>query len=772
MTKLRFFIYLIWALICLAIIVALLNGYAVYYQKNHLPAVDTLRDIQLQVPLRIYSKEGELLGEFGEMRRQPLTLDQIPAPLIAAVLSTEDQRFFEHSGIDPMGLMRAVFELLITGTKSQGGSTITMQVARNFYLTREKTFMRKLNEILLAIKIDRELSKEKVLELYLNKIYLGKRAYGVAAAAQVYYGKTVDQLTLSEMAMIAGLPKAPSANNPVSNPVAAKNRRDHVLARMFSLGYIDKAAYEKAVATPETAKYHLQPIKVRAPYVAEMVRQIMLKGFGDDIYTKGYHVYTTVDAQQQAAANKALTNGLLAYDQRHGYRGPEDKLGKFHPDKISLWAQKLAEMPAINRLKPAVVMEKNEREASVLLADKTIIKISAEQMTWARAKPINVGDVIRVQRLENDIWRLAQIPKVEGALVSLDPNNGAIRAMVGGFDHRKSLYNRAIQAQRQPGSVFKPFIYAAALSKGYTLASIIEDSPLSIWDEGSQKLWEPKNDKDIYRGPVRLLVGLTSSLNTVSIRLLQSIGVPYAIEYISHFGFDPAKLPKGLTLALGTPSLTPLEVTSGFTVFANGGYKVPPFLIERIVDNQGQVLYQAKPKIACTECISDGTSPSVDKADQYAPRVISNEIAFLMTEGMKNVLRHGTGIKARVLERNDLAGKTGTTNDQNDAWFTGFNNDIVTTVWIGFDQPASLREYGGTAALPVWIEYMRLVLTDKPERPLPQPPGIITVTIDASGKPANSGEEGTFEEYFQASNPPSNVESKESTDLALGEPVF
>lgn len=755
MPKRRFFTGFLRTLISLFVTLAILVGLGLYYLENQVPPVAALKDIQLQVPLRIYTKEGELLGEFGEMRRLPLTLDQIPPTMIAAVLATEDQRFFDHPGIDPMGLMRAAIEVLTTGVKTQGGSTITMQVARNFYLTREKTYMRKVNEILLAIKIDRELSKEKILELYLNKIYLGKRAYGVAAAAQVYYGKTLDQLTLPEIAMIAGLPKAPSALNPIANPEASKTRRDHVLERMRDLGYIDTSAYEQAIATPETAKYHYQPIQVKAPYVAEMVRNLMIAGFGDDAYIKGYHVYTTIDGKLQEAGNLALINGVLAYDQRHGYRGPEAHWGKFTPDHAQEWKHKLSQMPTVGRLKPIAITSISGSEATGLLGNGKIISIPAAQMSWAR-RSIKVGDVVRVQHLPDNTWKLAQIPKVEAALVAIDPQNGAIRTLVGGFDYDRSNFNRVIQAQRQPGSGFKPFIYAAALSKGFTLASIVNDSPISFWDAGSQSYWSPQNANRKYRGPIRLLVALTFSINVVSVRLLQAMGVSYAIEYISHFGFDPKRLPKNFTLALGTPELTPLEVATGYTVFANGGYKVNPYIIDRVVDGQGKLVYQAKPKIACEECIADGSSPPKEKADLYAPRAISSEIAFLMVEGLKNVVRHGTATRALALNREDISGKTGTTNDQVDAWFNGFNSDIVASAWLGFDQPSSLHEYGAQGALPIWMNFMQVALEGKPEHSMPQPPGIISVSVNLStGREADPNSESSFEEFFQASNPPS-----------------
>lgn len=736
-------------------------GYA--YLVSQLPDVDALKDIQLQVPLRIYSSDGQLMSEFGEMRRTPLTIDQIPKPLIAAVLATEDQRFFEHSGIDFWGLLRAGVELALTGTKSQGGSTITMQVARNFYLSREKTFTRKINEILLAMKIDSQLSKEKILELYLNKIYLGKRAYGVASAAQVYFGKSVNELTLAEMAMIAGLPKAPSTLNPVANPTAAKKRRDHVLERMYSLGYIKEKTYQAAVASPLVVNYHPEPGTTKAPYVAEMVRNLMVTSFGADAYTNGYKVFTTINSQYQAAANTALRDGLLAYDQRHGYRGPEKNLGAFRQNKLEAWQDELNQTSSINGLRPALVTRVAAKSAEALLADGKLITIPWEGMSWARRytdkgwKPVpktasdivSSGDLIRVIMSEKG-WRLAQIPEVEGAIVAMDPQSGAINALVGGFDYQRSNYNRVTQAQRQPGSNFKPFIYASALEKGFTLASLVNDAPLVFMNPVTHELWRPQNEDKKFHGPTRVREGLARSVNLVSIRLLEAVGLSYAMDYLSHFGFDTKKLPRNLTLALGSGSVTPLELVTGYCVFANGGYRVSPYVIDHIEDAQGKVIYQAQPKVACTECVENGTPPPANSS-KYAPQAISPEIAFLMTSAMQDVIRHGTGYAAMSLGRHDLAGKTGTTNDQVDAWFTGFNSDIVATVWLGYDQPDSLYEYGSKAALPMWIQFMKTVLAGKPEHTMAQPSGIVTANIDPeTGLVSANG----ITEYFKQDNLP------------------
>jgi penicillin-binding protein 1A len=778
-------------LISLFILIAIVGAVVWIHLESQLPDVEALKDVQLQEPLRIYSKEGDLIGEFGEMRRQPLTLDQIPKPLIAAVLATEDQRYFEHGGIDPLGLLRAAIDLALTGKISQGASTITMQVARNFYLSREKTFMRKINEILLAMKIDRELTKEKILELYLNVIYLGKRAYGVGAASQVYYGKPLEELTIAEMAMIAGLPKAPSMLNPIANPERAKSRRNHVLERMYSMKYISAEVYNQALATPLTAKYHGQPIKVQAPYVAEMARHLMVKGFTEEAYSKGYHVYTTIETKLQDAANTAANDALLAYDQRHGYRGPEAHLGKFDRNKIAAWQHKLAtEMHTVGGLVPAAIIALAPSQATALLSDGTMVSIQSAQLAWGRAK-IRVGDVVRLQQINvaapetpapapktdpktgtavrtpasitpippaRTLWKLSQVPRAQAALVALNPQDGSIKALVGGFDYRVSSFNRVLQAQRQPGSNFKPFIYAAALSKGYTLASLINDAPIAIYDPGSRTIWRPQNNSRTFRGPTRILVGLTFSINTISVRLLQAIGVPYGIEYLHHFGFDEARMPKNFTLALGTPEITPLELATGYAVFANGGYQVSPYVVDRVLDAQGKTIYQAKPKEACEECIANGSSPPNVPGKIYAPQAISSEIAFLMTAGLKNVVAHGTGIGAAALKRADLAGKTGTTNDQMDAWFSGYNSDLVATAWVGFDKNTSLREYGARAALPMWVDFMRVALAGRPEHTMPEPPGIVTAVIDpATGLLAESGQENGYAEFFEASTVPTET---------------
>lgn len=717
------------------------------YLDRQLPDVDELRSVQLPIPMRIYTQDGQPIAEFGELHRNLVRLNDVPTLMVDAFLATEDQRFLEHHGVDIHGLLRAAAELLLTGTKAQGGSTITMQVARNFYLSREKTFLRKFTEILLSLKIEREFTKDQILELYLNKIFLGNRAYGIAAAAQVYFDKTLSQLTLPEMATIAGLPKAPSAINPLANPVAAKQRRDHVLFRMFELGYISKVAYQEAVSAPMETRIETDTGDiVKAPYVAEMVRDMMYKSFGDSIYKKGYNVYTTLDTSQQIAANSALHNALIAYDRRHGYRGPERPNSSTDAQQINRTLSFLHRLPAVYNLQPAMITALNDQGVQALLANHQSIQIPWSGLAWTVPKlnitslnpppealknKVHIGDIIRVQKT-NQGWQLAQVPKIQGALVSLSPKNGAIMALVGGFDYRLSKFNRVTQAQRQPGSGFKPFIYAAALAKGYTLANVFNDAPLVFDIPGRDEPWRPQNDNHIFSGPTRLRVALAKSINLISVRLLQAIDVSYALTYAKRFGFNAKKLPRNLSLALGTGEVTPMELARAYAVFANGGYLVTPYLIDHITDNEGKVIYQAEPKMACEDCIvNERWVPVMDEhGHPYAPQIIPTDIAFLTTSALQDVIRYGTGSQAKVLGRRDLAGKTGTTSDYVDTWFTGFNQDLVATVWVGFDQPSSVLEYGAKAALPMWINFMRTALRGKPEHALPQPPDIVTASID------------------------------------------
>lgn len=793
----------LWTLLSLILSAFFALGCIILYFEMQLPDVNSLKELQMQIPLQIYTEDGYLIQQYGPERREPISINEVPKLLINAVLATEDQRYFEHPGVDLYGLGRAGMELLTTGTKSQGGSTITMQVARNFFLTPEKTYSRKIKEILLAVKIDSTFSKEKILELYLNKIYFGNRAYGVAAAAHLYYGKQLNQLTLAEMAMLAGLPKAPSALNPLVNPIAAKERRNHVLERMYERGFIDKNAYYQAITAPIAASYHGQTTAVDAPYVAEMVRDAMVEHYGEKAYTKGYKVFTTISSKTQAYANQALRNGLIAYDQRHGYRGPSENWGvPRNVNVIAKWTVQLEDMPVINNLIPGVVLKVDERSVVVLIKGNRRIQINWPGLKWARREidgqplgptpfiaedVLKEGDVIRVLQLPDSSWELVQIPEVEGALVSLNPNNGAIKGLVGGFDFYSSSYNRVIQANRQPGSNFKPFIYSAALSKGYTLATVINDAPIVISIPGQDALWRPQNTDRKFHGPTRLHVGLVKSINLVSIRILQNIGAGFAVNFATRFGFTQKQLPRDLSLALGTALVTPLQMATGYAVFANGGYKVKPYLIEKVYDNNtGEIVYQAKPKLACEACIAtDANMQTNTPADQIAPQVINPQLAYLMTSVLKDVILHGTGVGALSLNRSDIAGKTGTTNDQMDAWFTGFNSDVVTSVWVGFDQPRTLFEYGADAALPMWVDFMRNELHDKPIHTMPEPAGIVSARIDPrTGLLAYPGQNGIFEYFTEESvpghqaaqnynyNPSDQEETPPDGKVAIPTPLF
>ena len=788
-------------LVLLAALVAAIGaGGAYWYLEPKLPSAETLRDVRLQVPLRVYTRDDQLMAEFGEKRRTPLRLDEVPEQLIQAFLAGEDDRYFEHPGVDWQGLTRAVLYLVRTGEKGPGGSTITMQVARNFFLTREKTYIRKLNEILLALKIEREFTKEEILELYVNKIFLGQRAYGVGAAAHVYYGRQVTELTLPQLAMIAGLPKAPSRFNPIADPEQAVVRRNYVLRRMLELDYIDQEEHDAARDAPITAKVHGLAVEVEAPYVAEMVRAHMEETYGEDAYTAGYKVWTTVDGRLQHAANAALRQTLLEYDARHGFRKPERHLATetLAPSPGSV----LADIPEVGGLVPAVVTSVAARTVAAWARDEGPVEIELENMKWARPyinenslgeapkgadAVLKAGDVIRLQRA-GEGWRLVQIPDVEGALVSLDPDDGSILALTGGFDFYRSKFNRAIQAKRQPGSSFKPFIYSAALAHGYTPASIINDAPVVYEDESLTGAWRPENYSGKFFGPTPLRTALFKSRNLVSIRLLRDIGIDPALDHIAKFGIDAASLPRGLSLALGSGELTPLEVASAYGVLANGGYAVEPYFIERVLDGDDQIVFAADPLVVCRDCVDaeatavsasaaragDGDAGSAPAADtvaaagtarfesgsgsvRRAPRTIDARNAWLMYSLLRDVIRRGTGRKALVLERDDLAGKTGTTNDQFDAWFSGFAPGLVATAWIGFDEfrPLGRRETGATAALPMWIAYMKEALEGVPQREDPPPEGIVTVRIDPeTGELAGASQEGTVFESFRTERAP------------------
>lgn len=741
--------------------------------------VEVLRDVQFQVPLKIYTNDGHLVAEYGNKKRMPITYADLPNTMVKAIISAEDDRFFEHPGVDYQGLLRAAYYLVTTGEKAQGGSTITMQVTRNFFLSREKTYLRKITEIFLSLKIEKELTKEKILELYLNKIYFGNRAYGVASAAQVYYGKSLHELSLGQMAMIAGLPKAPSRFNPLANAERAIIRRDYVLGRMQALGHISIAEYHEAKNQPTSAKLHRVGVSTEASYVGEMVRAHMVDKYGDSAYTSGFKVYITLDKSMQNAANLALRDNLQAYDQRHGYRGPVTRIelppellaryqekssfdatvnGRVLVDIDELETYRFDELEALSKvggLIPALVVFTDDRSATALLKNGEDILLSWQGLAWARSyvdanhqgrKPKVTADVLmpgdliyitkeQVEDTEDHYWRLAQIPAVAGAIVAIDPNSGAIRALSGGFDFFYSKFNRVTQARRQPGSSFKPFVYSAALDKGFTPASIINDAPVVFNDSGLESSWRPENYSGRFYGPTRLRQALTKSRNLVSIRLLQSIGIKYGVDYVSQFGFDKQRLPRDLSLSLGSGAVTPFELAAGYTVFANGGYRIPPYFIERIENIKGTVVFSAVPYQICDECEEQAPEIEVELFEPEfisAKRVMSEATVYQITSMMRDVVSRGTGRRAMRLGRHDLAGKTGTTNDQKDAWFAGFNGHLVAVSWVGFDDAQSLgdRETGSRAALPMWIDFMEKALEGRLETPLSEPPGMVTVRID------------------------------------------
>ena len=751
-------------------LVAILAAAAVIWAHfvPQLPSAESLRDVPLQVPLRVYARDERLIAEFGEMRRRPLPLTDIPEVLRVAVVATEDEHFREHPGVDWRGIVRAVVHLVRTRQKGPGGSTITMQVARNFFLGREKTYFRKLNEILLALKIERELSKDEILELYLNKIFLGHRAYGVAAAADVYYGKSLDELDLPQMAMIAGLPQRPSDFNPITNPERAAARRNHVLRRLLEVGYLDEGRYRVASGAPITASRHSPAAETEAPYIAEMVRREVEKVLGPSAYTGSYGVYTTIDSRLQAAAVNALREALLEYDRRHGYRGPEARheLGATRdPEEIETL---LRNVPPIGGLLPAVVTRTAAKEATVHVRGEGELVLPFAGIEWARPfvsvdrrgsapeKTTDVlarGDRIRVVR-NGGRWELAQVPQVQGALVAMDPEDGAILAMAGGFDFLRSKFNRGTQARRQPGSSFKPFIYASALAQGFTAASLINDAPVVFDDPALEAEWRPENYSGKFFGPTRLREALVKSRNLVSIRLLREVGVDFALDYLQRFGFDRNRLPRSLTLALGSGEITPLESAAAYSVLANGGFGVHPWFVDRIEGRHRETVLAESPARVCREC-EDG-APRKDGA-AVARRVLPAGDTWILQSILRDVIRRGTGRKALALERTDLAGKTGTTNNQHDAWFCGFVPSLVAIAWVGFDEHETLgrHEVGGRAALPMWIKFMRTALAGVPERIPPPPEGLVKVRINPdTGRLADASDPDALFETFRAASLP------------------
>lgn len=773
---------LLLALFSLVITIVILLCFCYAYIELQLPNVQTLNDVHFQEPLRVYTSDGKLIGEYGAKRRIPITLSQVPKPMIQAVLATEDARFYSHPGVDFVGLVRAAVAVIQSGRKVQGASTITMQVARNFFLSPKKTYTRKIREILLALKIDREFPKDKILELYLNRVYFGNRAYGVAAAAQIYYGKALNQLTLPEMAMIAGLPQAPSRDNPLINPGSAIKRRNHVLERMYEVGFITREMFLHAIKAPNTAAYHGQSVGLDASYVGEMVRQAMFTEYNDAAYVMGLKVYTTISSKLQKAANQSLADGLIAYSERHGYDKPSINFGKPSALTRDLWVQKLSYISPIANLIPAAVLNIEAQAIEVLTANNKVIRIDWNGLSWA--KPLINGDMYPVRQASSLVtpgdqvwirkdattgnWMLVQYPKVQGALVAMSPQNGAVEALTGGFDFQHSNFNRVVQAERQPGSNFKPFIYSAALERGFTLASILNDAPLVVYD--NNQIWRPVNDDFKFYGPTRLRIALTQSRNLASVRLLQSITVPYAIHYLRRFGFNIDHFPHSLSLALGTPLVTPMQMAEGYSVFANGGYQVTPYLIAE-VDQGNKILFKANPAKACEVCIFYPDVPKDRLPNPMAPQTLSPQNAFLITNVLQDVIKSsmGTGHAAAVLNRPDLAGKTGT-NGLTDGWFSGFNSDLEATVWIGYDNYQPIHEFGAKAALPIWIEFMRDALLGQPEHSMPEPPGIVNARIDPNtGLLAQTGQNNAIFEVFNKLNAPhdfSSVAAQEPTNFS------
>lgn len=762
-----------------------------------LPSTASIRELRLEEPLRIYTRDGQLMGEFGAERRAPLDYSEFPKTVIQAFLAAEDDRFFEHPGVDWHGIARAGFVLLTTGEKAQGGSTITMQLARNVFLSPERTFTRKAREILLALQIERDMSKEEILELYLNKIFLGNRAYGVGAAAQVYFAADVQSLTLAQTALLAGLPKAPSRDNPAANPQRARERRDYVLRRMRELEFISELDFAAAKAEPVATQVERPLAEIDAHYVSEMVRAELFQQHGDELYGQGLRVTTTIDAKMQVAANDALRRALRDYDERHEYRGPEARLP---PEALSQVAARSDEpralldaaldaLPTVVGLHPAVVVEFEaapKPRLKVLTRDHALIDVPAAELEWAQLKPraLKRGDIVRIFR-NGEHWRLTQVPQVQGALVALDPHDGAIRALIGGYDFFEGKFNRVLQARRQPGSGFKPFLYAAALAYGFTPASVVLDAPVVFDDPKLEDTWRPENYTGKFYGPTRLREALVHSRNLVSIRLLQAVGIPYARNFAAQFGLAPERLPNDLTLALGSATYTPLEIARGYAVFANGGFLVDPYFISEVARPDGTVLFKAAPPVACPECAeakieaAAGPPPAEPPATPpplpgpaglatlpdgtpLAPRVMEPRLVYMMRDMLREVVTRGTGAKAGELGRGDLAGKTGTTNDEADAWFNGFNSALVAISWVGFDQPQPLGrgEVGGRAALPMWMDFMKVALEGVEETVPERPPGLVTVRIDPeTGKLAAAGApEAIFEMVPAESVPPPDAE--------------
>ncbi|MEM5512967.1 PBP1A family penicillin-binding protein [Pseudoalteromonas sp. AS84] len=807
-------------IICVLIgLITLISLY--YYVKPDIPSVQVLKDVQLQTPMQVFTKDGLLINQFGEKRRIPVTIDEIPQTLINAFLATEDNRFYDHIGIDPIGIVRSAVVLISTGEKKQGASTITMQLARNFFLTREKAYIRKVKEIFIALHIEDVLTKDEILELYLNKIELGNRAFGIGAAAQVYYGKELKDLTLAQMAMIAGLPKAPSALNPIRNPTRAKARRNVVLGRLLTEDYITQEQYNEATSQPITAYFHGAEINLYAPYISEMVRAEMVSRYGvDKAYNSGFKIFTSVESKVQKAAQNALVNNLHDYDMRHGFRGPTDIL--WNPEtQPALTEQKiLNKLQSVNELgtlKVAAVLSVNDKTATVLLKNGEQTTLTWDNLKWARkyitryrqsfapkaaTDILTPGMQIWVRQNEDSSFLLSQVPEASSAIVSLDPQDGRIKAIVGGYSFEQSQYNRAVQAKRQVGSNIKPFIYSAALEKGYTLASILNDAPINQWDKSQGVAWRPKNSPAVYNGPIRIRRALAQSKNVISVRLLRGVGLQRTADHLLKFGFKDADINRSESLALGSASITPLELARGMSTFANGGHLIEPYFISEIQDAYGNVLFKANPALACDEeplptlnalsiHNSDGEEEQTKKC---APRIISKQNAFLIADAMNSAIwgggswAHktgwsGTGWRAQALDRRDISGKTGTTNDSVDTWFSGFNSNVMTSVWVGFDNPGNAlgrstynnnldssqisgAESGAKTAQPAWVEFMKAALEGKPEAPIEPPEGLVSIRIDlATGLLSHKNDYTSRFEYFEKGTAPTKYVLSQPNDI-------
>ncbi|WP_100753667.1 penicillin-binding protein 1A [Vibrio salilacus] len=817
----------LFTLICIILGVGTIFGFY-FYVKPELPDVATLKDVQLQTPMQVFSQDGKLISQFGEKRRIPVAYDDIPLHLTEALIATEDSRFYDHPGIDPIGITRAAVVVALSGSAKQGASTITQQLARNFFLSNEKKIMRKIKEIFIAIHIEQLLSKQEIMELYVNKIFLGYRSYGFGAAAQTYFGKDLQDLTLSELATLAGMPKAPSTMNPIYSLERATNRRNVVLRRMFDEKYITQQEYEQARDEPIVARYHVAEIELSAPYVAELARAWMVERYGEDAYTSGMSIYTTVDSKLQAAANESAINNLLTYDQRHGYRGAEKVLwsanqAPFDGEKIK---QALDNVPTYGQLTPAIVIDVQDRRATVWVKDQGQQTLDWDGIKWARkfltddrqgkaptsAKEVlNSGEQIWVRQVEVDsddeqpghAWHLSQVPNANTAFIAMNPENGAVLSLVGGFNFIHNKFNRATQSVRQVGSSIKPFIYSAAIDKGLTLATLINDAPINQWDKSQGTAWRPKNSPPTYVGPTRLRIGLAQSKNVMAVRVLREVGLDPTREYLTRFGFDIDQLPRSETIALGAGSLTPMKMAQGYSVFANGGYYVEPFYINKIEDPFGDLVFEASPKTICQHDCEQGPQASNEFAEQdvdlnseqpnYAPQVITEQTAFLVREMMYSNIWgggnwregtgwNGTGWRAQPLKRRDIGGKTGTTNDSKDAWYNGYGPGMVAVAWVGFDDhnrklgrskpnpnldngQISGAEAGAKTAQPAWVDFMRIALDGIPERDKTIPDNIIRVRIDReSGLLTNKFDSSSMFEYFLEGTEPTEFVKSEMTN--------